>query len=369
LIAERTLSRRALLATPLGMALARCADAAGVVRLKDLAARAGLRFGTDSDVTITAAPAAYAALLPEQADLFAPNLGWRRVAGALGAPEPAWEDPNVAFAREHGMPLTGAHLLWYQSLPAWFATLEPEAARRAAGSHITQMLGHYRGRVYNWNVVNEEIDTRGGDADGMRRSVLAEKLGPSFIADAFKAAAAARPDALLTYNDSHFEMDTPFDAARRSALLRLLDRLQRAGAPIGAVGLQSHLRIGSGRFDPALYRRFLHDIAARGLKILITELDVSDVAVSGSIAQRDQAVASFYSAFLNTALDEPAVAQVVIWGLSDRYTWLTAATDPSNRRADGEPNRPLPFDDAFQPKPAFAAIAAALRAAPVRHLA
>lgn len=73
-----------------------------------------------------------------------------------------------------------------------------------------------------------------------------------------------------------------------------------------------------------------------------------------------------YRAFLQTALDERAVKAVVTWGLSDRYTWLNTEKDPQFRRPDGLPARPLPFDDAFRPKQAFAAIVDAFKAAPRR---
>ena len=361
----RTLSRRTLMAAA-SAAAAYPAGAAETSRLRDLAARAGLRFGTDSDVPIATAPPAYAELITTHCDLFAPNLGWRRTSGPRGSTDPVWEDPNVAFAREHGMRLTGAHLLWHENLPTWFTMADAADAQRGAAQHITGMVQHYNGEVFSWNVVNEEIDVRTGDASGMRRSMLAQKLGPDFIAAAFHAAAAANQGALLTYNDKHFEMDNAFDGSRRDALQHLLDRLQRANAPITAVGLQSHIKLDGSRFDQTIYRRFLHDIAARGLRILITELDVFDVGVAGTTEQRDSAVAAMYKTFLDAALDEPAVAQLVTWGLSDRYTWLTTASEPSFRRADGQPARPLPFDDQFRAKPAFTAMAAALRAAPSR---
>ncbi len=365
MIPHPTLSRRALLAGATAAA-AEPAHAADTPRLKDLAAHAGLRFGSDSDVPIATAPPAYVELVAAQCDLFAPNLGWRRTAAARGATDPAWEDPNSAFARAHGMRLTGGHLLWYENLPAWFPMATAADAQGGADQHITDMVQHYNGQVFSWNVVNEEIDVVGGDENGMRQSLLVRKLGADFIARAFHTAAAANRGALLTYNDTHFEMDTPFEDNRRTALQHLLDRLQRANAPITAVGLQSHIKLDGSRFDQTIYRRFLHDIAARNLHILITELDVSDIPMAGTIEQRDAAVAAMYKAFLDAALDEPAVAQLVVWGLSDRYTWLTPATDPSYRRADGLPARPLPFDDQFRPKPACFAIAAALRAAPSR---
>ncbi len=341
--------------------------AVGTTSLGQRAAASGLRFGSASDVTIQTAPAAYAEAFAAQCRLLAPNMGWHRVAPVPGAPRPAWEDSNVAFARQHAMQLTGAHLLWHKALPPAFKAADPgPAARAMAAGHIAMMARHYAGQVFSWNVVNEAIDTQAGDGDGMRRSALLAKLGPGYITDAFHAARAADPRALLTYNDTQFEMDTPYHEARRGALLRLLDRLAREGAPIDAVGLQTHLRLDGSRFELGTYRRFLAAIASRGLRILITELDVFDIGVSGSPAERDTAVAGLYRDVLSVIVAEPAVASVVTWGLSDRYTWLTPQTDPSYRRRDGAPARPLPLDDAFQPKPAFAAIATAFQTARAR---
>ncbi len=337
--------------------------------LAQLAAAAGLRFGSASDAEIGMAPSAYATVFARHCGLLAPNMGWHSAAPLPGATQPAWEDPDIAFARQHGMALTGGHLLWHKALPPYFIAAETSAqARSLAAAHIAMMGRFYAGPIsapglFSWNVVNEAIDTEHGTADGLRRSPLLAQLGPGFITAAFHAAQEADPGALLAYNDTQFEMDTPRHASRRDALLRLLDRLQREGAPIGAVGLQTHLRLDGSRFDPRIYDRFLTDIADRGLRILITELDVFDIAAPGSIAQRDAAVAGLYRDVLAVAIDRPALASIVTWGLSDRYTWLTPQTDPGYRRADGAPARPLPLDDQFQPKPAFAALAAALQTA------
>ena len=53
---------------------------------------------------------------------------------------------------------------------------------------------------------------------------------------------------------------------------------------------------------------------------------------------------------------------VVAFGLTDRYTWL----DEDLPRNDGTHRRPLAFDRALRPKPAYDAISAALRHAPNR---
>ena len=334
--------------------------------LKAAAAAAGLGFGTDSDVRITEAMPGYAALIVQQCDLLAGNMSWSVTAGPQGAREPVREDPNVAFARAHGLRLTGMHLLWFKRVPPWFADLSPAAAQAAVNQHIAQLAGHYAGQVYSWNVLNEAIDTREGDANGLRRSVLTSKLGPNYAAEAFHAARAADPRALLLYNDYALEMATPTHAARRDALMRLLDGLQRAGAPIDGVGLQSHFVLDDAVFDAAVYQRLLHDIASRGLKIVLTELDVLDKRGGSGIAARDADVAARYTAVLDVALAQPAVKAVVLWGLCDRYTWLVASNQANLGRPDGLPTRPLAFDDALAPKPAFFAILNALKRAPMR---
>ncbi len=50
------------------------------------------------------------------------------------------------------------------------------------------------------------------------------------------------------------------------------------------------------------------------------------------------------------------------FGLSDRHTWL----EEDYPREDGAPRRPLPFDDDLDPKPAYFALADALRDAAPR---
>jgi endo-1,4-beta-xylanase len=283
-------------------------------------------------------------------------------------PDPSWEDPNVGFARAHDLPLTGLHLLWYQGTPHWVDSLDRAAMEKAVVDHIAAMGARYRGHIFSWNVVNEAIDPDNGDPDGLRRFPLLDRLGPELFTIAFGAARAADPKAIRVYNDYGMELATPGEERRRSALLRLLDRLQRAGVPLDAVGLQSHLRWQGFSFDPARCRAFLREIAARGLSIIISELDVLDVGTPAEPAQRDKAVAEIYARFLAAALDEPAVIALVGWGLSDRYTWLTPQSAPIFARGDGLPGRPLPFDDHFQPKPAYWAMLNALKHAPLRKV-
>ncbi len=366
---DRTLSRR----LALGMLTATAATGTSAARaenvqsLKSAAARAGLRFGATSDVDINKIVPDYARLFVTNCDFLALQMGWDRTQPVEHGPDPVWQDPNMGFAASHGFELTGGHLLWHLTTPAWFGEMgSRKLAEAAVTRHISSMQDRYGNLTYAWNVVNEAIEPRDSRPDGLRDSVLLRQLGNDYIANAFFTARSAAPSTMLVYNDYGFEFTRPDDEARRVALLRLLDRLLAAKAPIDAVGLQSHLQLGNGRFDPMVFRGFLREIATRGLRILITELDVLDLGFNPTIAGRDAEVAALYTAFLDTALDEPAVRSVVTWGLVDQYSWYNLWSDRMFKRWDRQPTRPLLFDNAFHPKPAYYAVLQSLQRASAR---
>lgn len=361
---RRLLQVGGVLAAGLGLPFDALAD--GVPSLKEVAGKAGLRYGSDSDIEFAAAPDEYRSLFAVQCGMYAPNLSWGSVCAGSRDCSPLRIDPNVAFADAHRIALTGAHLLWHENIPSWFGELTAPEAMRAAGAHITEMVQRFAGRTYAWNVLNEAIEPNDGRADGLKRTVVLDQLGLDYFDEAFRVARAADGKCLLAYNDYGMEMANRNDRARRAALLRLLDWFGARGTPIDAVGLQSHLAIDHSRFDETEYRQFLREVAAHKVKILISELDVFDVSTPPETAARDQAVGDLYGAFLRVALDEPAVSAVVTWGLSDRYTWLTPLYNPHFVRPDGLPARPLPFDRDFKPKPAFFQMIAAFEKAPHR---
>ncbi len=206
-------------------------------------------------------------------------------------------------------------------------------------------------------MVNEAIWVKDGRVDGLRVSPWLELIGPDYIELAFRAAHQADPSALLTYNDYGIELDTPEQTDKRAQVLMLVRRLKARGVPIDAVGIQSHLTAGDAAPGAGLIS-FVRELRHMGLQVLITELDIDDHKLSGSLAERDSAVAALYRDYLNIMLNEPNLTAVLTWGITDRYTWLTA-TKP---RPDGKPQRPLPFDPDYHPAPAFFAMRDALEA-------
>lgn len=261
----------------------------------------------------------------------------------------------VQFARSQGLLFRGHTLVWHW-LPEWFEqTVNRQNAEQFLTEHITTVAKRYAGQVHSWDVVNEAIHPEDGQADGLRNTPWLQRMGSDYIEVAFRAAAEADPTALLVYNDYGLEYDNPADEAKRSAVLKLLERLKSKNVPIHAFGMQSHLMGHETRFNSEKLRRFFADVASLDLKILITELDVIDQNLPKDVLVRDRMVAKAYEQYLSVALDESAVIAVLTWGLSDRYTWLSRFYP----RKDGLPVRSLPLNEKLDRTLAWSAISRA----------
>jgi endo-1,4-beta-xylanase len=366
-------SRRELLLGALsGIACAPTpAGAAAGSGLQKIAAERGLLYGTYVRAEMIGSDPDYTRLVEQEAGLI--TCSCTQLLHLQPSPSQfdfSEVEANYAWARERGIAYHGHNLIWGESAPGWFARLpDRAAAARALETAVTTVCRHFAGRFRSWEIVNEAIKLGDGRPDGLRRSVYLDQAGPEYLDIAFHAARAGDPKTPLLYNEFGFEYDIPYQSDRRRALLDLIDGFKKRGTPIDAIGLQSHLSYEyMPHFNERLFSDFLGELVARGLKLLITELDVADRGAPPDIAQRDAAVAGVYRRYLDVALANRAVTTVISWGLTDRNSWLTSAValHPEARRVDGLPARPLPFDTNCLPKPAYVAIAEALHRAPPR---
>jgi endo-1,4-beta-xylanase len=339
---------------------------AATVPLQRLAAEKGLLFGSCLALKYCVQSAAYQQLFLEQCDLATPELHmkWSSLSSQPGVYDFANADQLVAFCAAHRIKVRGHTLVWHEALPAWVgAQLNPASGPAMISDHIAEVAGHFAGKLYSWDVVNEVLDPGSRRPDGLRDSPWLQNCGVDYIAQAFRATAAADAHALLVWNETYLEVSNGFGQAKRTAMLALLDGMLARGVPIQAIGLEAHLRADqAGVLGDAGYEAFLGQLARRGMKVFITELDVQDVTLPADPATRDRAVADVYSRFLSATLRQPAVKGIVTWGLADCFTWI-AGYRP---RKDGLPVRPLPFDANCEPKAAYYAIAQTLEAAPLR---
>jgi endo-1,4-beta-xylanase len=269
-------------------------------------------------------------------------------------------DRLVRFAGLTGARVRGHNLCWHESVPAWLkATANKDNAQQLLTQHIQTVAGHFRGQLHSWDVVNEAINPPDGLPDGLRKTMWLDLIGPDYLELAFQTAAAADPQAKLTYNDYDIELDTPKQIAKRDAVLALLRRFKAKGVPIHAVGVQSHLDATAPSAGKGL-QDFIREAARMNLEVFVTEMDVNTHAVVGGSDAQDTAVAQVYLDYLRLVLAEPNVPIALTWGITSRFSWLNQMHGSQSRRPDGTRERPLPFDDDLKPTPAFLALRQAI---------
>ena len=352
------IDRRALLAAGAGLiaspSLAQVGRK-GAGTLRALAAAKGLVFGSAA-ATYELKDTDFVAVLARDAAILVPEYEMKRkyVEIRPGVYDFSATDALMDFARTHGMAMRGHPMVWYTANPPWLEQgVLASANEKPLTDFVTALGRHYRGRMHSWDVVNEALAP---DGSGWRDSFWLRRYGPSYIDLAFHAARAADPRALLVYNDFGCEQGAPKNDKFRTQTLKLLDGLLKRNVPVGALGMQAHLSAFGAKVDQKKLRAFLAEIRARGLAVLITELDVDDENGPSDIALRDRAVANEASRFLDVALDSPATRAVVTWSLSDRYLDLP---DSWRLQLLGWRDRKLPYDAAMKRKPLWTALAQA----------
>jgi endo-1,4-beta-xylanase len=252
-------------------------------------------------------------------------------------------DRIVRFATKHSMKVRGHTLVWYREAPDWVTKGKWTRSQleRVLRDHIRTVVGRYRGKVAEWDVVNEALDEDGK----LRDSVWTRVIGPDYIPLAFEWAHEADPDARLFYND--FDLEFPGPKAR--AAVALVRRLQADGVPIDGVGIQAHeltvRKPTTSDLDAAL--RSYSDL---GLDVAITELDVGVHLPASKKELDDQA--DVYRNVLDACLEAPRCTSFTTWGFTDRHSWVPGEIDGFGDA--------LPFDKEDRAKPAARAVKARL---------
>jgi endo-1,4-beta-xylanase len=268
--------------------------------------------------------------------------------------------------------------VWHSQTPRWvFQDAEGKPLTRDAllarmRDHIRTVVGRYKGRIHGWDVVNEALNEDGT----LRRSPWLNIIGEDYIAQAFKFAHEADPNAELYYNDYNLEVP-----AKRDGAVALVKQLKAQGLTIHGVGSQAHDRLDLPR-SVELHDQSIAALAATGVKVHITELDVdvlpramrANTADLGAAVRPSSAVnmnpyvaglpdsvqqklakryADLFAVFLK---HRDVIDRVTFWGVGDGDSWL------NNFPVRGRTNHALLFDRQDLPKPAFDAVMQVARA-------
>jgi endo-1,4-beta-xylanase len=320
------------------------------------------------------------------------DLKWESVHPQLDQYNWGPADSYVAFGEKNKMAIIGHTLVWHGQTPNWvFAgtspTASPAAAANVAGpntpapgrrgrgfagpfatreellqrmhDHILTVVGHYKGRIKGWDVVNEALEENGT----MRKSSLWFQIigqgDPNkkydHIENAFRFAHEADPNVELYYND--YNLDT--SKAKCDGAAAIVKYLQSKGLRIDGVGIQLHA--GLTYPNPEMLDYAITTLAATGVKVMVTELDIktqtrgprgadisqvnreSTADANAVAAETQKKLADKYAEIFTILLKHKKdITRVTLWGVYDTTSWIGGS--------------PLLFDGNYKPKEAFFAV-------------
>ncbi|MFB8773231.1 endo-1,4-beta-xylanase [Streptomyces broussonetiae] len=210
------------------------------------------------------------------------------------------------WAVQNGKEVRGHTLAWHSQQPGWMQSLSGSALRQAMIDHINGVMAHYRGKIAQWDVVNEAFED--GNS-GARRDSNLQRTGNDWIEVAFRTARAADPAAKLCYNDYNVENWT---WAKTQAMYNMVRDFKQRGVPIDCVGFQSHFNSGSPYNSN--FRTTLQNFAALGVDVAITELDIQGASPTT------------YANVVNDCLAVSRCLGITVWGVRDSDSWRAEQT-------------------------------------------
>ena len=250
-------------------------------------------------------------------------------------------------ARQLGIKVRAHAPVWHWATPEWIfkdgdREASPELIYERIEAHTKALCERYNKDVSAWDVVNEAtLDEQSkdqiGDSDIYRSSRYYKICGKGFIEAAFRAMDKYSPDAQLFYNDYG-----ECDPKRRSRIIRLIEELREKGCRVDGFGMQQHHFV---RPDFDEIKRSIEAYAALGLRLHVTELDISLMAVINRTAQRLTPGDPGYDEYIREVMkptpeDLGAISDMYVelfdiyrsysdvidcvttWGVADDNTWL-----------------------------------------------
>ena len=270
-------------------------------------------------------------------------------------------DKMVKYAEANGLRVRGHALAWHSQVPGWVNNYSGQKEKLLAvlKNHIDSVVGHWKGKVAEWDVVNEAINDDYNADWRSTNSVWYEGIGPEFLDSAFVWAHAADPDAELCYNDYSLEWGLR-EQSKASFVVEQVKRWKENGIPITCVGTQTHIEI-SHETTPQNVRALAKALAELDVTLNITELDIGfPLGSADQLGAADYAKQGhLYRQFMDVFLEEPNMGEFVIWGLTDAHSWL----DGQQGKTQG-----LLYDKQYNPKPAYDSVMASLKAHPASEV-
>jgi endo-1,4-beta-xylanase len=227
-----------------------------------------------------------------------------------------WSRTSAAFALEwlpaHGITdIRGHNVIWPDrgNLPPDVVSLlnagNRDALRQRIYAHIAEIMSWTRGKVTEWDVLNEPYTSR--DVQAL--------LGEAEIPVWFQKAREADPGVKLYINDFNIVEAGGWDVRHQDFYDATIRAILEAGAPLDGIGLQGHFN--QNLTAPERVLEILDRFARFGKELQITEFDVSP---------GDEEIQAEYTRdFLTVCFSHPAVKGFLMWGFWESRHWRPEA--------------------------------------------
>lgn len=199
---------------------------------------------------------------------FEDEMKWYSTDSLPGKPDYSVSDAMLVFAKRNRISVRGHNVLWedprYQ--PWWIRSLRRKKLAAAAFNRVISLMSRYKGQLISWDVVNENLHF---DLYERRVTRTASEIFHNW---------AKKVDGETTLFMNEFNtIETSTDPAASAAkYVRKLREIQRfpgnENVKMG-IGVEGHF--SSSKPNIAYMRASIDTLAATGLPIWITELDVS----------------------------------------------------------------------------------------------
>lgn len=256
-------------------------------------------------------------------------------------------DRLVKFAKENNMAIHGHNFVWHNQTPDYiFENATPESLLETLRGHVQIVKDHY-GEFDTWDAVNEAIEDK--SEAFLRDTKWYRVLGEDYLTKVFRVIHEVMPNTELFYND--YNECFP---EKRAKIMRMLKQMIADGAPVHGMGMQCHISVYGPDFDEI--KRSIEDYASLGLKLRVSELDVSmyknnnpdDPQITMPNPELMKLQADYYGELFKILRSyHDVIEAVTFWGVADSDSWLNYFP------VRGRRNYPLLFDDNGQPKEAF----------------
>jgi len=281
------------------------------------------------------------------------SMKWDATEGTRGKFTLTTADQTVKFAKDNGQLIRGHTCIWHSQLPSWVSQIRDKATLTTViQDHVQGVMGHFKGQVYAFDVVNEIFDVRefpsklswmcsvltryrkmvvsapACSTTSWARTLVRNRNSNSrdpqliqIVRIAFEAAKKADPDAKRYIND--YNLDTA-SYAKTQGIIKNVKKWIAAGVPIDGIGSQTHLTAGQGANSVAA----MAALCAAAPECAMTEVDIQNASSSD------------WANVAKACLQQKNCVGITAWGVRDQDSW----------RPQGNP---LLFDSSFKPKAAY----------------